>query len=206
MLVYLLASALQQLALFPFSPASPQYAYGWLSSEIVLTILRVLVAAECFRLMTSLFPRLGSAGITVLYCLAGIAVAAALALTPGRDSGLGWEKYILQCVFVSRQIVLVVASVFLLGAILISRVLRLRSAPNVRVHVMLSAAYFVTLALLQMVTYRADRSLIIPVSAAHVAIPTTFFAWWMLTLRANGQTMEESIPNSELVFGGDREN
>jgi hypothetical protein len=200
MLIYLLASALRQLALFPFSTTSAQYVYGWVTTEIVLTALRMLVAAECFRLITSLFPRLGLLGIRTFYALAGIGVAITVAVSLGSGSAVGWQSQAFRCVFLARQVLLVLASLFLMATIVMTRTLGLPLAPNIRVHLNLSLAYFLSLSLMQMLGFRTAPAFVVPTSALNMSIPAALFAWWMLALRANGQIVEESIPNSEVLL------
>jgi hypothetical protein len=204
MLIYLLASALRQLALWPFPTTSVQYMYGWLTTEVVLTALRMLVAAECFRLMTSLFPRLGSFGIRSFYAIGAVAVAITLVVSFREGAAAQWERQAFRCVFLTRQVLLVLASIFLFAAIVTSRFLRAAVAPNIRIHLNLSLAYFLSLALMQMIGYRGNQLFVIPMSVGQVTIPAALFAWWMLALRANGQTIKEPVPNSEHVFRGDR--
>ena len=200
MLIYLLASALRQLALLPFPTTSAQYMYGWLTTEVILTALRMLVAAECFRLMTSLFPRIGSFGIRSFYVIGAVAVAITLAVSLREGSAVGWEQQVFRCVLLTRQVLLILASVFLFAAIVTSRFLHAPVAPNIRIHLNLSLAYFVSLALMQMLRYPLNQSFVVPMSVGQVTIPAALFAWWMLALRANGQTVKEPVPNSEQVF------
>ena len=144
MLIYLLASALQQLALFPFSPTSVPYTYGWVTSEIVLMTLRLLVASECFQLNDFSFPPARSSGHTNFYVVAAIGVGIILvgSRADRHSVAAGWQQRAFQCVFLARQMLLILASLFLTVTILATRWLGYRVAPNVRVHLNLSARVF----------------------------------------------------------------
>ena len=107
---------------------------------------------------------------------------------------------VFRCVLLTRQVLLILASVFLFAAIVTSRFLAYAVAPNIRIHLNLSLAYFYPFPLRRCLVIGLNPAFVVPMSPLHMSIPAVLFAWWMLALRANGQTVEEPVPNSELLL------